>query len=309
MQKDQPSLRARPVCREIFQILQNEIATHRQILGEPKVAKPKASVQVKPAGNVKPKVQAKAKVKKPKVKAKKGSTTFFEKFVESGKFLFTSSLIFGLLFAVMNFSAFWQLAQARLFPHQTFSRQVALENLIANQVPQESEPLAASLFAQEQSSGFSFSIAPLGNHIVIPKIGRSVPIVKVSQIPLLLENWGKLESEIQDALKSGAVHYPGTALPGEIGNVFITGHSSFYPWAQSDFGDAFALLHDLQVGDRFAIFWNQKKFEYRIRQIKVVPPEDTSVLAQPADGKIATLMTCTPIGTTKNRLILVADQV
>jgi sortase A len=105
------------------------------------------------------------------------------------------------------------------------------------------------------------------------------------------------------------VHYPGTAQPGQIGNVFITGHSSYYLWDPGKYKDVFVRLHDMDVGDEFTVFWNQNTYHYRIRERKVVAPEETSVLSQPQHERIATLMTCTPIGTAKNRLVLVADQI
>jgi hypothetical protein len=37
---------------------------------------------------------------------------------------------------------------------------------------------------------------------------------------LINENWDGLEQDIQDALRKGVVHYPGTAQAGEIGNMF-----------------------------------------------------------------------------------------
>ena len=101
----------------------------------------------------------------------------------------------------------------------------------------------------------------------------------------------------------------GTAIPGQFGNVFITGHSSYYPWDSGKFKDVFALLHDLDVGDEFTVFWNQDAYHYRINERKVVTPQETEVLHQPTDKRIATLMTCTPVGTAKNRLVLVAEQI
>jgi len=42
--------------------------------------------------------------------------------------------------------------------------------------------------------------------------------------------------------------------------------------------------------------------------VKVVPPSQTDVLSQPVERSILTLMTCTPVGTAKNRLVIQFDQ-
>ena len=55
------------------------------------------------------------------------------------------------------------------------------------------------------------------------------------------------------------------------------------------------------------VYWKGKKYTYKIKEQKVVPPTATEVLHQPSDKSIITLMTCTPVGTNKNRLILVGE--
>jgi len=99
------------------------------------------------------------------------------------------------------------------------------------------------------------------------------------------------------------VHYPGTASPGQVGNVFITGHSSYYPWDPGKFKDVFAVLGQLEVGDEYFVYFGQQKFTYKVREKYEVSPDNVNVLQQPHDKKVSTLMTCTPVGTTLRRLI------
>ena len=122
------------------------------------------------------------------------------------------------------------------------------------------------------------------------------------------ENWGELEKQIQSGLQQGVVHYPGTALPGQFGNVFITGHSSYYPWDPGQFKHVFASLSKLEPGERFYVYYDQKQYTYEILKKFEVQPANVSVLEQPRDKKVATLMTCTPVGTTLRRLIIQAEQ-
>lgn len=152
-----------------------------------------------------------------------------------------------------------------------------------------------------------FEVLPSTNRIIIPKIGQNIPIQDVPPTNLLKENWQALEEDIQEKLQYGVVHYPGTASPGEIGNVFITGHSSYYLWEPGKYKDTFALLHNVEIGDTITIFYKQKRYDYVITEKKVVSPKQVDVLA-PSTDKRLTLMTCTPIGTALNRLVVIAKQ-
>jgi len=105
------------------------------------------------------------------------------------------------------------------------------------------------------------------------------------------------------------VHYPGTANPGQAGNFFVTGHSSYYPWSPGHYKTVFARLGELSEGDEIWIYYNGDKHRYIIRTKKEVVPSDISVLNQPSDQRLTTLMTCTPVGTTLRRLIIVAEEV
>ena len=151
------------------------------------------------------------------------------------------------------------------------------------------------------------AVAPPDNRIVIPKIGKNIPIVQVPKDNLIAQNWEALEEDIQKGLEEGVVHYPGTANPDEEGNVFITGHSSYYLWAPGEYKDVFALLPNLEVGDKLILYYDQQQYEYIIGEKKTVAPTEVDVLKQ-TPGHHLTLMTCVPVGTNLNRLILVAEQ-
>lgn len=136
------------------------------------------------------------------------------------------------------------------------------------------------------------------NFVHIPLIPIDAPIVwDVQNTP----------EEMKTALEKGVAQVRGTAHPGETGNIFITGHSSNYPWAKGSYNNIFALLDKLSVGDKVQIKYEGVNYLYVIKEIKVVAPNDTSVM-QPTSSPILTLMTCTPVGTSLRRLIVIADQ-
>lgn len=224
------------------------------------------------------------------------------------------SLIIAITFISLTVLAsapsFIKVLYAKIDKSGSKQKEIALENVINNKHVAPILPTAGmEIVEKKEIPNLAINISPLKNRIIIPKIGKNVPIVEISKKNLEEENWQKLEDDIQEGLRNGVVHYPSTAKPGQIGNVFITGHSSYYFWDEGKYKDVFALLHDLKVNDEFVLYWDQKKYFYKINERKVVAPKDTSVLQQPGDKKIATLMTCTPIGTTLNRLILVAEQI
>ena len=152
------------------------------------------------------------------------------------------------------------------------------------------------------------TLTPSDNRIIIPRIDQNIPIIRVSSESLIARDWATLEKDMQEALQDGVVHYPGTSIPGQTGNTVITGHSSYFPWDSGRFKDVFALLHDLVVGDRIVVYYNQDKYTYEVNDMEIVLPEDIEVLKQTPEEKL-TLITCSPVGTNLKRLIISAEPI
>ncbi|MFC1686327.1 sortase [Patescibacteria group bacterium] len=140
---------------------------------------------------------------------------------------------------------------------------------------------------------------PSDDRIRISKIKVNAPII-FSKDPS--------DKALLEDLKKGVVHYPGTAMPGETGNCFITGHSSNYWWINSEYNTVFTLLPKLVVGDKIVLYYKQQKFIYEVKETFEVSPGETEVL-NPTDEPTLTLMTCVPIGTNLRRLIIKTDQI
>ena len=135
--------------------------------------------------------------------------------------------------------------------------------------------------------------------ISIPKINVTAPIVYASSND---------EVSIDNALKNGVVHYAGTALPGELGNSVVVGHSSNDWWQPGDYKFVFILLDKLIPGDTFSVNYQSKRYVYKVTEVKTVLPTDLSVLAPTSDATF-TLITCTPAGTDWKRLVVKATQI
>lgn len=154
----------------------------------------------------------------------------------------------------------------------------------------------------------SFQVTPFENRILIPRLGKNIPLLDVHHD--IGASFTEMHEVFMEELKHGIVRYPGTARPGEAGNAFIFWHSSNYPWVKSDYNDVFALLDTLQEGDEIIVYYNQKKFLYRVTDRAVVKPGDVAVLnARDPNKKEISLMTCWPIGTTLERLIIFGELV
>ena len=109
-------------------------------------------------------------------------------------------------------------------------------------------------------------------------------------------------------LKASLIQYQGTALPGELGNPVIYGHSVLPQYFDpNNYTRIFSTLYTLQPGDEIIIHLDGVDYTYVVSQMYEVQPDDLSPLAQTYDGYHLTLITCTPPGTYLRRLIVKAE--
>ncbi len=109
------------------------------------------------------------------------------------------------------------------------------------------------------------------------------------------------EGDDGKTLRRAAGHVPATALPGQPGNVGITGHRDTF----------FRPLRNIQLDDVITLTTLQGEYRYRVVSTKIVSPEDVAVL-DPTGGEILTLITCHPfyfVGAAPNRFIVHAERV
>lgn len=143
----------------------------------------------------------------------------------------------------------------------------------------------------------------------IPAIADNT--LQIEAIEVLAPITWRIENDpeqVKVSLQNGLIQIKGTALPGEKGNTFITGHSSDLPWAKGKFKTVFALLNKLVVGDTVRLKYQNKDFVYKVTDIKTVNPDDLAAMDQ-TDDPTLTLMTCTPVGTNLKRLIVTTKQI
>jgi len=223
-------------------------------------------------------------------------------------FVLVSGAVFLMIYTLLNWQALY--INAQYYWETWRGAERPLERLV-EETPVANEPERIVTVEGGAQHGelpvppLQLEVVPPDTRLVVPRINQNVPVIGVRNENLIARQWEALEQDIQSALRSGVIHYPGTALPGDGGNVVLTGHSSYYAWDPGRFKDVFALLHDVQLGDRVVLFFNQKKYTYEVDSRVIVLPQQVDVLAA-TDHEQLTLITCTPIGTNLKRLVLTA---
>ena len=108
-------------------------------------------------------------------------------------------------------------------------------------------------------------------------------------------------------LDKSLVQYPGTALPGQPGNVVIIGHSVLPQFFDpANYLTIFSPLYRLHEGDHVLIDYGSRRYAYRVDNLYEISPHDLQPLRQDFSEKELTLMTCSPPGTSLRRLIVKA---
>lgn len=255
------------------------------------------------------------------------------------KYIGTSSFIFAFLIASTNYNAYIEIARSYLNPEALEQNKQAMlasvqSATLAKTTPQKEEievlpeeelntqdttqkiemvknktyhSMDKLMNLSKNSIDMNIEIVPYENRIVIPKIWKNIPLLDVQN--KTVENVKALEDIFMQELVNGIVRYPGSARPGENGNSFIFWHSSNFPWLEWKYNDVFALMDNLSFWDEIIVYYGQKKYIYQVKEKKIIKPGDTSVLKRNNNIAEISLMTCWPVGTTLNRMVVVWELV
>ncbi|HEY7137145.1 MAG TPA: class E sortase [Acidimicrobiia bacterium] len=121
---------------------------------------------------------------------------------------------------------------------------------------------------------------PIGR-IVIPSVG--IDRVLYDQVTAL-------------SINKGPSHWPGTAMPGQLGNVVVAGHRTTH-------GSPFLRLGELHAGDLIEFVMPNGTFAYRVTGLEIVSPSAMWIVDQ-HDASEVTLFTCHPPGSSSERLVV-----
>jgi sortase A len=145
-----------------------------------------------------------------------------------------------------------------------------------------------SLLADKRASAVAPTAAASGviGLLDIPRLGLSVMVV---------------EGAGTRALRRAAGHIPGTALPGQRGNVGISAHRDTF----------FRPLRNIRQNDVITVSTLGGEYRYRVVSTRIVSPSHVEVL-DPSATEILTLVTCYPfyfVGSAPDRFIVRAERV
>lgn len=101
----------------------------------------------------------------------------------------------------------------------------------------------------------------------------------------------------------GIGHYPGTKMPGEVGNFALAAH-------RTTWGKPFNRIADLHVGDAIVIETPDGWYTYRFRTLEYVTPDAVEVLlpvpqmnGAPAAERYMTMTSCSPMYAMSERIV------
>ena len=127
-------------------------------------------------------------------------------------------------------------------------------------------------------------------YLTVPKINQELPVYHGTG----------------DAVLSEAVgHYEGSSLPvgGPSTHCVVSAHRGL-PTAT-----LFTHLDRMEIGDTFSFKILNRTFTYEVDQIRIVEPNDISLIGIEEGKDYCTLLTCTPYGINTQRLLVRGHQV
>jgi sortase A len=226
-------------------------------------------------------------------KSKPKNVRLFLRFVSIGIF---ASGILGMLYVFFPLLS-WELYFAPVFAAQDVATPIPKTTVVNADTIQSL--LASSFSGIDYSNAANWFPSYNANITSQPKATSytlTIPKLKIKDA---------FVSTVDNDLDHHLVNYGGTALPPEKGNAVVFGHSTlpqlFNP---NNYKAIFATAHTLQVGDTIIAHINEISYTYKIFNITIVNPEDTTIFTQHYDNAYLTIVTCTPPGTTWKRLII-----
>ena len=133
--------------------------------------------------------------------------------------------------------------------------------------------------------------------VVIDKIGVDAPILN----PSVSDN-----KVLNKKLKEGVVRYPDSGLLGDKRNMLLLGHASTLPGVQNEMYKVFSKIRQLNIGDRFKVYSEDKVFFYKVVEMTLTNKNEAKIDFNTGKRQI-TLSTCNTLGEKDERFVVRAD--
>ena len=163
------------------------------------------------------------------------------------------------------------------------------------------ELLAKSALNDEEKDEYNAAMSEYENILNYDDIMCTIEIPKINvDLPVYHDSTNR-----EEKLKNGCVHLANTSLPigGASTHAVISAHSG-YP--EQVFFDE---LDKLQIGDTFKINVLNKTLTYKVCEINIVDPDDSSKLEIENGKDYVTLVTCYPYSINTHRLCVRGERV
>lgn len=141
------------------------------------------------------------------------------------------------------------------------------------------------------------AVPTLPNRIVASAIGLDVAVVNPESVDI---------KTLDQALFSGAVRYPTSALLGAEGTMLIFGHSSALPVVRNQSYKTFNGIQTLKPGETISVYANGTEHRYRVVGVRLANAKE-DVIELPQQGKHLVLVTCNSFATKSDRFVVTAD--
>lgn len=163
---------------------------------------------------------------------------------------------------------------------------------------------------QTSAPGFGDVLAGATEQVLVPPDTRfSIVIPKIGATAKVIPNVDPLnEKDFLPQLQHGVAHAKGSVFPGMQGNVYLFAHSTDNFWNVGRYNAVFYLIKELKPGDPIAVYFEDRKYNYKVQGSVVKDPSDVDLLvhSQIPGKEQLILQTCWPPGTTWKRLFVIA---
>jgi sortase A len=141
--------------------------------------------------------------------------------------------------------------------------------------------------------------APRTNPIAPPANPRAaVAIVKIGEIhiPRIGLVHPVYEGVTLTVIDKGPGHWPGSAVPGQLGNSVFAGHRVTH-------SHPFRRINEMVAGDEIIFKMDNGTFTYKMTASQIVSPKDVHIV-NPTDDATLTLFACHPPGSARQRYVV-----
>ncbi len=151
------------------------------------------------------------------------------------------------------------------------------------------------------------SVEPISRPTVIEQVEAPIRIVSknIGLDSSIVNPASRKIDDLDRALLSGAVRYPGTAELGTDGTMLLFGHSSYLPIVRNQALKTFNNIQKLEQGDIIKVYSDSKEYRYQVTNVEQANAAADRIAIENA-GRYVKLVTCNSFESKEDRFIVTA---